>query len=115
MGQIRMPPSDICYPRPKTVGPGYEKAKIIGRAMIQESFHESGDYMRILDFTQWEDGHKELRFCYFYRKSGGTENDWIFGQGAGHMKVTTFYDLIRKAANNPDYGDFERIFDKFIT
>jgi hypothetical protein len=38
VGKIKMPPDDIQYPRPKAVGPGYETAKIIGRAMIKEHF-----------------------------------------------------------------------------
>jgi hypothetical protein len=113
MGKIAHPPKDICYPEPKAVGLGSSTAKIIGRAMVLEKFPEWGDYMRILDLMKWEHtGHKEIRFCQFYRKAGGTENDWIFGQGAGHMKVQTFYKLIRKAKTKPDYGTFEGIFNK---
>ena len=108
-----MPPKPIKYPHPKAVGLGYETAKIIGRAMYRESFFKWGSYMRIVDLVQWEKyGHKEIRFCQYYRKTGGTDNDWIFGQGAGHMSVKTFYKLIHKAKTNPDYGTFENIFDK---
>lgn len=115
MGKIKMPPHDITYQLPKAVGNGKESGKIIGRAIIIESFPGLGDYTRILDFIKWKkDGHKDLRFCYFYRKPLGTDDDWIFGQGSGHMKVDTFYKLIRKAAANPDYGNFEGIFNKFI-
>ena len=71
--------------------------------------------MRILDLVEWQkDGHEEVRFCQFYRKAGGTNKNWIFGQGAGHMKPTTFYKLIYKAATKPDYGTFEGIFDRFV-
>jgi hypothetical protein len=112
MGTIKMPPDDIEYPLPKAVGNGTKSATIIGRAMIEESCPKWGDYMRILDLLQWEDGYKEIRFCYFYRELNGKDNDWIFGQGSGNMKVNTFYDLIHKAASEPDYGDFEGIFDK---
>ena len=81
--------------------------------MVLEKFPKWGDYMRVLDLVKWEkDGHKEIRFCQYYRKAGGRENDWIFGQGAGHMKVQTFYKLIREAKIKPDYGTFEGIFDK---
>ena len=110
-----MPPRDIRYPYPKAVGKGYSFGKIVGRAMIKESYRNWGDYMRILDLVKWKkDGHKEIRFCQYYRKTGGTNKDWIFGQGAGHMKVKTFEKLINKAINKPDHGTFERIFDKFI-
>ncbi|MEK7170441.1 MAG: hypothetical protein AAB767_04080 [Patescibacteria group bacterium] len=113
MGRILRPPKDLHYPHPKAVGPGYETARIIGRAMCLESFPSWGDYMRVLDLVRWEkDGHKEIRFCQYFRKAGGTDSDWIFGQGAGHMKVETFYELIHKAKTNPDYGVFENIFDK---
>lgn len=118
MGKIIMPPKDIDYPHPKAIGWGRSVAKIIGRAMEIERFPKWGDYMRILDLVEWQkDEHhkklyKELRFCQFYRKAGGTNNDWIFGQGAGHMKPATFYKLIHKAATNPDHGTFEGIFDK---
>ena len=114
MGTIKMPPDDIEYPLPKAVGNGKNRAKIIGRAMIEESFPEWGDYTRILDLLQWEDGDKEIRFCYFYREPNGKDNDWIFGQRSGHMKVNTFYDLIRRAATDPDFGNFEGIFDEFV-
>ena len=110
-----MPPKDIRYPHPNAVGSGYEAAKIIGRAMEIEHFPKWGDYMRILDLVEWKkDGHKELRFCQYYRKAGGTDKDWIFGQGAGHMSVRTFYKLINKARTRPDYGNFKGAFDELI-
>ncbi len=120
MGKIRRPPKNICYPYPKAIGRGYSIGKIIGRATEIERFPKWGDYMRILDLVEWQrddyhkNPHKELRFCQFYRRAGGTDNDWIFGQGAGHMKNTTFYKLIHKAATRPDYGTFKGIFDKFV-
>ena len=115
MGKIRIPPPDIKYPYPKAVGNGYSIGKVIGRAMIKEHFPKWGDYMRVLDLVVWEkDGHKELRFCQFYRKNGGTDNDWIFGQGAGHMKTGTFYKLIHKAMTKPDHGTFGSVFSKLI-
>jgi len=81
--------------------------------MILEKFPKWGDYMRVLDLVKWEEaGHKEIRFCQYYRKAGGTDSDWIFGQGAGHMKVQTFHKLVLKAKTKPDYGNFEGIFDK---
>lgn len=88
--------------------------------MEMERFPKWGDYMRILDLVEWQKDkhhkktHKEIRFCQFYRKAKGTDKDWIFGQGAGHMKDTTFYKLIHKAATRPDFGTFEHIFDSFI-
>jgi|SRR3989344_4546829 len=115
MGEIKMPPKDINYSYPKAVGRGYSVGKIIGRAMVKERFPRWGDYMRILDLVKWKkDGHKELRFCQFYRKDRGTCNDWIFGQGAGHMSIATFYKLIHKAKTNPDYGNFKGAFDKIV-
>ena len=118
MGKIKMPPRDIRYPYPKAVGYGYSIGKIIGRAMMKESFHKWGDYMRILDFVEFQPDnrqkrHKELRFCQFYRKAGGTNSDWIFGQGAGHISVKTFYKLVNKAKTRPDYGNFKGVFDEF--
>lgn len=114
-----MPPKDIKYPYPKAVGHGYSIGKIIGRAMIIERFNKWGDYMRILDLVEFQPDklqkrHRELRFCQFYRKARGTNDDWIFGQGAGHMSVNTFYKLIYKAAAKPDYGTFEGAFDKSV-
>ena len=120
MGKIRKKPKDIIYPHPKAVGQGYSTGKIIGRAREIERFPKWGDYMRILDLVEWQKDdhhkkpHKELRFCQFYRKDGGTNSDWIFGQGAGHMKVETFYKLVHKAATKPDYGTFEGVFDKLL-
>lgn len=114
-GRIINPPKNIRYPYPKAVGQGYSVGKIIGRAMEIERFPKWGDYMRVLDLIEFEkDGHRELRFCQYYRKAGGMDNDWIFGQGAGHMKITTFYKLILQAATKPDYGTFQGIFDKLI-
>ena len=111
MGKIKMPPEKIKYPYPKAVGIGYGVAEILGRAMVKESFPKWGDYMRVLDLVEWKsDGHQEIRFCQYYRKDGGTDTDWIFGQGAGHMKIETFNKLIHKAENNPDYGTFSNIF-----
>jgi len=120
MGAIKKIPKDIKYPYPKAIGRGYSVGKIIGRTMVMEHFPKWGDYMRILDLVEWQvdkhhkKPHKELRFCQFYRKNKGTNNDWIFGQGAGHMKPKTFYKLIYKAVTNPDYGTFEGIFNRFI-
>ena len=91
--------------------------------MELERFPKWGDYMRVLDLVEWQKdahhkkSHKELRFCQFYRKAGGTDKNWIFGQGAGHMKAATFYKLVRKAATKPDhgtFGSFEGIFDRFV-
>ena len=117
MGKIRMPPKNIDYPYPKAVGRGYSVGKIIGRAMEIEHFPKFGDYMRILDLIDiqpdsHQELHRELRFCQFYRKTRGTDKDWIFGQGSGHMSVKTFYKLIHKAKTKPDYGTFEGVFDK---
>jgi hypothetical protein len=36
-------------------------------------------------------------FLQFYRKPGGTDNDWVYGQGAGHMKLNAFNKFIKKA------------------
>lgn len=124
MGKIKNPPKDIEYPHPKAVREScavplcqeYSVGKIIGRAMEMECFPKWGDYMRILDLVEWQKDehhkkpHKELRFCQFYRKTGGTDSDWIFGQGAGHMSVGTFYKLVQKARTKPDYGDFDSVF-----
>lgn len=106
-----MPPRDLHYPYPKAVGSGYGVAKIVGRAMVKEHFNKWGDYMRVLDLVEWQkDSHREIRFCQYFRRDGGKDNDWIFGQRAGHMKVETFYKLIHKAKTNPDYGTFDNIF-----
>ena len=81
-----------------------------------ERFPKWGDYMRVLDLVEWQkdkhhkETHKEIRFCQFYRKAGGTDKDWIFGQGAGHMKDTTFHKLIHKANSKPE---FKGVFDKY--
>lgn len=93
--------------------------------MEMEHFPKWGDYMRVLDLVEWQKDkhhkkpHKELRFCQFYRKAGGMDSDWIFGQGAGHMKIKTFYALIRKAQeltrkakDKQDHGTFEGVFKK---
>ncbi|MDO8492364.1 MAG: hypothetical protein Q7S34_01850 [bacterium] len=119
MGKIKNPPTNIRYPYPKAVGEGFTIGKIIGRAMEIERFSKFGDYMRILDLVELQPDsrqklHKELRFCQFYRRARGTDKDWIFGQGAGHMSVETFYKLIHKAKTKPDYGTFEGVFDKFM-
>lgn len=114
MGKIRIPPNDIHYPYPKAVGKGFSTGKIIGRAMVLEKFPKWGDYMRILDLVKWEHGGEEIRFCQFYRKDNGTDKDWIFGQGAGHMHIKTLKKLIHKAKTKPDYGTFEGIFDKLF-
>ncbi|PIQ68922.1 MAG: hypothetical protein COV91_01480 [Candidatus Taylorbacteria bacterium CG11_big_fil_rev_8_21_14_0_20_46_11] len=119
MGVIREKPRDIIYPHPKAVGSGKSVGKILGRAMLIERFPKWGDYMRILDLVEWQkdehhkNPHKEIRFCQFYRKAGGTDKDWIFGQGAGHMKPETFFKLIHKAITKPDYGTFNGILDRF--
>ena len=116
MGKIRKEPKDIEYPYPKAVGHGYSVGKVIGRAMVIERFPKWGDYMRVLDLVEWQKDryhkkrHRELRFCQFYRKAKGKKDDWIFGQGAGHMKIKTFYKLLKKAKTNPDFGTFEGVF-----
>lgn len=109
MGKIKMPPGEITYPYPKALGKkGYTKNKIIGRAMMIECEKNRGDYTRILDLLD----NGQLRFCQYYRKPGGNDNDWIYGQGAGHMKIETFYKLIEKAKTDPDHGNFEGVLDK---
>ncbi len=114
MGIIRMPPRPIRYPFPKAVGEGYSKGIVLGRVMENETFKDWGDYMRIIDWIKFDDGHKELRFTQYYRKSGGSDNDWFYGQGAGHMSQKTFFSLIRKAQSCPDFGTFEDAFDELI-
>lgn len=119
MGKINKKSKDIRYPYPKAVGQGYSIGKIVGRAMEIERFPKFGDYMRILDLVEFQPDshqelHKEIRFCQFYRRAGGTDKDWIFGQGAGHMSVETFHKLIHKAKTKPDYGTFRGVFDKFM-
>ena len=117
MGKIKMPPSDIKYSFPKSVGKGHSIAIILGRAMIKEHFEGFGDYMRIVDLLEWKKNskvrkHKEIRFTQYYKKANGNDNDWIYAQGAGHMSIKTFYKLIKKAKENPDYGDFQGVFDE---
>lgn len=111
MGKIIMPPRLIRYPYPKAVGKGFSKAKVLGRVMQIEKFRDWGDYMRIIDWVKFDKGHKELRFAQYFRKPKGTDKHWIYGQGAGHMSLKTFYKLIRKAQTKPDYGSFEGAFD----
>ncbi len=113
MGKIIMPPKPIRYPYPKAIGKrGYSKGNVLGRVMLIESFKNWGDYMRIIDWVKFDDGHKELRFTQYYRKSNGTDHDWIYGQGAGHMSIKTFQRLIKRAKANPNFGTFEGVFDK---
>ena len=116
MGKIIMPPRNIYYPYPKALGKkGGSTGKIIGRAMVLESGLGTGDYMRIVDYVNWfPDNYKEIRFCQFYRKPNGGDQDWIYGQGAGHMSPETFRKLIEKARSSPDYGTFEGIFDNIV-
>ena len=113
MGKIRTPPGLVWYPKPKAVGKGFSKGKVLGRVMQIEKFRDHGDYMRIIDWIEFvDDGHKELRFTQYYRKPNGTDEDWVYGQGAGHMSLRTFYKLIRKAQTKPDCGTFEGAFDR---
>ncbi|HVP49729.1 MAG TPA: hypothetical protein VMT56_00755 [Candidatus Bathyarchaeia archaeon] len=117
MGRIRIPPKDIIYPLPTALGPGKSSARVLGRAMVMESFPGWGDYMRVLDLVEFRKNtlsprHRELRFCQFYRKPGGGDADWIFGQCAGHMSIATFYELLRRAQEAPDCGSFGRAFNK---
>ena len=111
MGKIIMPPRLIRYPKPKAVGKGFTKGKVLGRVMRKERFKNWGDYMRIIDWVEFEDGHKELRFTQYYRKPNGTNEDWVYGQGAGHMSMKTFNKLIQKAQTKPDHGSFEGAFE----
>lgn len=112
MGRIIMPPNPIMYPPPKAVGGEIGVADIVGRAMVVEYLGDSGDYCRIIDRLKWRGGGEEIRFTYYFRKPKGTDKDWIFGQGAGHMNPKTFVKLIKKAKTNPDFGDFGKCLDK---
>lgn len=110
-----MPPRPVHYPLAKASK--RKKAPlgaIIARAMIEEKFPNHGDYCRIIDLIQWEGNKdkKEIRFTYYYRKPNGGEKDWVYGQGAGHMTIKSFYRLLKKAKKNPDFGDFGRSLDK---
>jgi hypothetical protein len=121
MGKIKMPPEPIRYPFPKALGEGYSTGTVLGRVMEIEQIPNWGDYKRIIDWIRFDEAHTrdsvipihyELRFTQYYRKSGGTDNDWVYGQGAGHMSIATFYKLIEKAQTNPDYRTFEGAFDR---
>lgn len=110
MGRIIMPPNPIYYDSPKAIGKEVWVADILGRAMVTETIRGIGDYRRIIDRLKWrEDNSKnaeQIRFAYYYRKPNGTENDWVFGQGAGQMTAATLIKLIKKAQTNPDFGNF---------
>ncbi|MFH0714306.1 MAG: hypothetical protein V1847_01705 [Candidatus Diapherotrites archaeon] len=116
MGRIIMPPNPIYYTPPKAVGGEVLVGTIIGRAMVLEPIEGQGDYYRIIDRVKWDDENSEnsenIRFTYFYRKPNGTDTDWVYGQGAGHMTIETLIKLLKKAKTNPDFGTFENKLDK---
>ena len=75
---IKYPPSDLAYPFPKGVGRiGVTKGKVLGRVTQIEPFKDWGDYMRVIDWVKFNDGHRELRFAQFYRKPGGGIADYF--------------------------------------
>jgi hypothetical protein len=107
MGQIKMPPDPIVYDPPKAIGGEKAMADVVARAMLVESCGAYGDYCRVLDLLRWRgDSKEEVRFTYYFRKPNGTDRDWIYGQGAGHMTPETLVKLLQKAKASPDYGNF---------
>ena len=115
MGRIIMPPNPISYDPPKSVGGSTQVADITARAMVVEHFGSSGDYCRVVDRLKWRGGGEEIRFTYYFRKPKGTDTDWIYGQGAGHMSPKTFFKLIKRAKTKPDFGDFGKVFENIKT
>ena len=102
MGKIRRPPKPVVYIPPETEIP------LRGTVVAQEQELEvgsDGEYMRVLELIEWEDGREQLRFGYYYRKKGAGENDWIWAKVATNIMPETLRRIIVKAKSNPRFKD----------
>ena len=93
-------------PLPSTVGKrgklveplgGVQRYVVLDEVRLQETGYPVN--INLLQLIRFEDGHEELRFCYYAigQKEGRTRGKWLWGQYAPILPAHDFEALVKMA------------------
>jgi len=103
-------------PLPSTVGKkgklveplgGVERYVVVDEVRLQETDYPVN--MNMLQLLEFEDGHKELRVCYYAigQREGRTCGKWLWGQYAPMLPASDFEALVNMATEKGWIGKGE--------
>lgn len=67
------------------------------------------DFLDIIQYIRWDDGNYGIRFCYYVRKHGSSDKDWIFANRPLSIGEENLQKLLKKALKKPWFGDLLKI------
>jgi hypothetical protein len=75
------------------------------RRLFHSEFFGDYEYARTLELMEWQEGYKELRFRYYLRPKGGSDDAWIAVPSYVNMLPDTLVELLRQAKNDSQFRD----------
>lgn len=105
MGKIG--PSSV----PKDVDYEGHTGKVAAEEAVIETYRQD-EYGRVIQRIQWDDGSPdELRFCYYHKAKGTSDDAWDFIPFPADMRPETLDQLLRQAKSNPGFGNLLKKID----
>lgn len=90
---------------PKHVDYEGHEGEVFAEEAIPETFDKE-EYARTIQLIRWDDGSPdELRFCYYHRAKGASDEAWNFIPLPANMLPKTFERLLRQAKLNPNFTE----------
>jgi len=66
---------------------------------------EDEDFLDLVQYIQWDDGDYGIRFCYYVRTQGSSDQDWIFANRPLSTSPERVEELLRKALKKKWFGN----------
>ncbi|MEM2507313.1 MAG: hypothetical protein QXK93_07515 [Candidatus Bathyarchaeia archaeon] len=63
------------------------------------------DFLDLIQYIRWDDGHHGIRFCYYVREHGSSDKDWIFANRPLSIGLDALEKLFRKALEKRWFRD----------
>jgi hypothetical protein len=58
---------------------------------------EDMDYLDLIQLIRWDDGHYGIRFCYYIKPHGTSDDEWLFANRPLSLSKKALSDLFKKA------------------
>lgn len=79
------------------------KGKVVDEVAHLEEY-EDEDFLDLIQYIRWDDGGYGIRICYYVRRHGSGDKDWIFANRPLSVGTEVFEKLLKKASKKGWFG-----------
>lgn len=87
-------------PLPRRAKYGNYIGQVIDEVKYQRDY-EISDCLLLIQRIKWRDGSESIRFAYYTKPHGSSEDEWNYANRAPDMQPEVLRELIGRARNKP--------------